>query len=104
MTGTDIHLNYIDDLPVTENDPTQTDIAIEAAAKLVGSDAVDGNRTPTMGGEDFSFMLEQRPGNFMFIGNGDSAALHNPAFDFNDDALAYGCAYFATIVEQQLSI
>ena len=48
-------------------------------------------------------MLEQRPGNFMFIGNGDSAALHNPAFDFNDDSLAYGCAYFATIVEQQLS-
>ena len=102
-TGTDIHLNYIDDLPVTENDPTQTDIAIDAATKLVGSEAVDGNRTPTMGGEDFSFMLEQRPGNFMFIGNGDSAALHNPAFDFNDDSLAYGCAYFATIVEQQLS-
>ena len=102
-TGTDIHLNYIDDLPVTENDPTQTDFAIDAATKLAGSEAVDGNRTPTMGGEDFSFMLEQRPGNFMFIGNGDSAALHNPAFDFNDDSLAYGCAYFATIVEQQLS-
>lgn len=104
MTGTDIDFNYIDDLPVTENDPKQTDIAIDAASKLVGSESVDGNRTPTMGGEDFSFMLEQRPGNFMFIGNGDSAALHNPAFDFNDDALAYGCAYFATIVEQQLAI
>ncbi len=104
MTGMDIDFNYIDDLPVTENDPKQTDIAIDAASKLVGSESVDGNRTPTMGGEDFSFMLEQRPGNFMFIGNGDSAALHNPAFDFNDDALAYGCAYFATIVEQQLAI
>lgn len=104
MTGTDIHLNYIDDLPVTENDPTQTDFATDVASKLVGPEAVDSDRTPTMGGEDFSFMLEQRPGNFMFIGNGDSAALHNPAFDFNDDALAYGCAYFATIVEQQLSI
>nr|WP_282129213.1 M20 aminoacylase family protein [Roseobacter litoralis] len=104
MTGTEIHLNYIDDLPVTENDATQTDFAIDAATKLVGSEAVDGNRTPTMGGEDFSFMLEQCPGNFMFIGNGDSAALHNPAFDFNDEALAYGCAYFATIVERQLAI
>ena len=104
MTGAEIHLNYIDDLPVTENDPAQTDFATDVASKLVGPEAVDGNRTPTMGGEDFSFMLEQRPGNFMFIGNGDSAALHNPAFDFNDDALAYGCAYFATIVEQQLSI
>lgn len=104
MTGTEIHLNYIDDLPVTENDAAQTDFAIDAASKLVGSEAVDGNRTPTMGGEDFSFMLEQCPGNFMFIGNGDSAALHNPAFDFNDEALAYGCAYFATIVEQKLAI
>lgn len=103
MTGTDVHLNYVDDLPVTENDPTQTDLAIHAASKLVGSEAVDGNQTPTMGGEDFSFMLEQRPGNFMLIGNGDSAALHNTAFDFNDDALAFGCAYFATLVETQLA-
>ncbi len=104
MTGAEIHLDYIDDVPVTENDPAQTDFATDVASKLVGPEAVDGNRTPTMGGEDFSFMLEQRPGNFMFIGNGDSAALHNPAFDFNDDALAYGCAYFATIAEQKLSI
>ncbi len=103
MTGTDVHLDYIDDLPVTENDPAQTDLAIHVASQLVGSDSVDGNRTPTMGGEDFSFMLEQRPGNFMFIGNGDSAALHNPAFDFNDDAIAFGCAYFATLVKMQLT-
>lgn len=101
-TGTEVHLDYMDDLPVTENDPTQTDHAIYAASKLVGSEAVDDNQTPTMGGEDFSFMLEQRPGNFMLIGNGDSAALHNPAFDFNDDALVFGCAYFATLIETQL--
>jgi amidohydrolase len=102
-TGAEVTLTYIDDLPVTQNDAGQTDVAVAAAARLVGAQAVDGDRTPSMGGEDFSYMLEQRPGNFMFIGNGDSAALRNPALGFNEDALADACTYFATLVESQLA-
>jgi hippurate hydrolase len=56
-----------------------------------------------MGAEDFSFMLEARPGAFIWIGNGDSAGLHHPAYDFNDAALPYGMAYFAGIIETALA-
>ena len=56
-----------------------------------------------MGAEDFSFMLEARPGAFILIGNGDSAGLHHPGYDFNDAALPYGMAYFAGIVETALA-
>ena len=52
-----------------------------------------------MGGEDFSYMLEQRPGAFIFIGNGDTAGLHNPAYDFNDEAIPAGCSYWVRLVE-----
>ena len=54
---------------------------------------------PVMGGEDFSFMLEARPGAFIFVGNGDTAGLHHPAYDFNDDAIPTGVAYWARLVE-----
>jgi hippurate hydrolase len=56
-----------------------------------------------MGSEDFSFMLEERPGNIMLIGNGASPHVHHPAFDFNDDALAYGIAYFAQLIESGMA-
>ena len=55
-----------------------------------------------MGGEDFSYMLEERPGAFIFVGNGDSAGLHNPAYDFNDDAIPIGCSYWVRLVETAL--
>ena len=61
------------------------------------------NAPPTMGAEDFSFMLEARPGAFIFIGNGDSAMLHHPAYDFNDDALPYGMSYWVELVETALA-
>lgn len=102
MTGAQVLFNYVNEVPVTYNDPAQTKVAVRAAASVVGPDAVDANRPPTMGGEDFSFMLEERPGAFMFLGNGTSAALHNQSFDFNDDALRYGSAYFVAIVETAL--
>jgi metal-dependent amidase/aminoacylase/carboxypeptidase family protein len=57
-----------------------------------------------MGAEDFSFMLEARPGAFVWLGNGDSAGLHHPEYDFNDAALPYGMAYFARIVETALAV
>lgn len=55
-----------------------------------------------MGGEDFSFMLQERPGAFMWIGNGESAALHIQAFDFSDDAIPHGCTYSVTLAKKEL--
>jgi len=84
---------------VTRNHPAQTAFAASAASDVVGAAAVDGNAPPMMGGEDFSYMLEARPGAFVFIGNGDSEGLHNPGYDFNDDVILIGCSYWARIVE-----
>jgi hippurate hydrolase len=63
------------------------------------------NRTiaPLMGGEDFSFMLEQRPGAFIFIGNGPSAGLHHPAYDFDDAAIVFGSSYWVEIAQRALA-
>ncbi len=58
---------------------------------------------PLMGGEDFSYMLEARPGAFIFVGNGDTAGLHNPAYDFNDDAIPVGASYWVRLVETALA-
>jgi hippurate hydrolase len=57
-----------------------------------------------MGSEDFSFMLQARPGAFVFLGNGASAGLHHPAYDFNDEAIPAGCSFFVTLIEQRLPL
>jgi amidohydrolase len=92
-------LTYNRHYPVTSNHPEQTDFAAAIASDVVGSERVDTNTPPLMGGEDFSFMLEARPGAFIFIGNGDSAGLHHPAYDFNDDAIPVGASFWARLVE-----
>ena len=97
--GAKISLRYKRNYPVTRNHPEQTAFAARAAGDIVGIAAVDSDAPPVMGGEDFSYMLEARPGAFIFIGNGDSAGLHNPAYDFNDDVIPIGCSYWARIVE-----
>ncbi|MFL5256662.1 MAG: M20/M25/M40 family metallo-hydrolase, partial [Rhodopila sp.] len=74
----------------------------DAAADLVGEDNVRRDAPPGMGSEDFSFMLEQVPGAHINLGNGDSAALHNHLYDFNDETIPYGVALFATITERKL--
>lgn len=84
------------------NDAAETAIFAAAAAELVGEANVDRNRPPAMGSEDFSFMMEQVPGAYINLGNGDSAALHNPHYDFNDAATPYGAALFAHLVERKL--
>ena len=58
---------------------------------------------PLMGAEDFAYMLEARPGAFIFCGNGDSAGLHHPAYDFNDEAIVYGTSYWIKLVENKLA-
>ena len=92
-------LRYERNYPVTVNDPAKTDFATAVAREVAGDAHVDSDFPPTMGAEDFSYMLEARPGAMIWVGNGDSAALHSPAYDFNDDAIPFGCSYWARLVE-----
>ncbi|WP_346892405.1 M20 aminoacylase family protein [uncultured Roseibium sp.] len=97
--GATAEVEYILGYPVTENHDTQTEFAIEVAEGIAGKGKVDPDIAPMMGGEDFSYMLLERPGAFIFAGNGDSAGLHHPAYDFNDDLIPVGCSYWVKLVE-----
>ena len=92
-------LNFGFGAPVTVNNPEKTDFAVKVAREVAGSANVEPNRPPIMGGEDFSFMLNKRPGAFIFVGNGMSAGVHHPAYDFNDQAIPFGVSYWARLVE-----
>ncbi|MDE1992316.1 MAG: amidohydrolase [Rhizobiaceae bacterium] len=99
---TEAEINWMPGYPVTVNDPTRASAAASAAARVAGEDRVDQNYEQSMGAEDFSYMLEKRPGAMILIGNGDSAYLHNPAYDFNDKAIAHGVRYWLSLVGQEL--
>jgi hippurate hydrolase len=103
--GASADFTYRRGYPPTVNHERETEIAARAAAAVVGEANVDRNPMPTMGGEDFAFMLEQKPGCYIFIGNGASdggRVLHSPHYDFNDEVLPIGASYWATLVEQVL--
>jgi metal-dependent amidase/aminoacylase/carboxypeptidase family protein len=102
ITGAKIDLTYDRGYPVTVNHVPQTDVAVRAARDIAG-DANVQEMAPLMAGEDFSFMLEQRPGALIFCGNGDSAGLHHPAYNFNDEALVFGTSYWIELVENTLA-
>lgn len=101
-TGANIDVKFRRGYPVTVNHPEQTETAIRIAKEIAGDGNVHGT-PPMMGGEDFAYMLEARPGAFIFIGIGDSAGLHHPAYNFNDDAIAYGSSYWIRLVETTLA-
>ena len=101
--GATARVEYRRGYPPTVNHAAQTDFAASVARKVAGESHVEANAAPFMGAEDFSFMLEARPGAFIFIGNGDSAKLHHPAYDFNDAALPYGMSYWVELVETALA-
>jgi hippurate hydrolase len=91
--------------PVTFNHPAETELARQAAAAVVGFDKIQADPTPSMGSEDFAFMLQEKPGCYLWLGNGSSAnscLLHNPHYDFNDDILTTGAAYWVTLTELSL--
>ncbi|MBV8919630.1 M20/M25/M40 family metallo-hydrolase, partial [Bradyrhizobium sp.] len=88
--------------PVTVNHAAQTDIARNIAAEVAGEGNVE-EMPPLMGAEDFSYMLQARPGAFIFCGNGNSAGLHHPAYDFNDEAILYGTSFWIRLVENTLA-
>ncbi|WP_299953100.1 M20 aminoacylase family protein [uncultured Roseobacter sp.] len=97
--GAEARVDYTRNYPVMVNHPEQTEFAAQVAASVAG----DCEDAPlVMGGEDFAFMLEERPGAYILVGNGDSAAVHHPEYNFNDDAIPAGCSWWAEIVEQRL--
>jgi hippurate hydrolase len=99
LYGARAKLSYRRDYPVTQNHARQTEFAAAVASEVVGRERVDDAVAPVMGAEDFSFMLESRPGAFIFVGNGDSANLHHPKYDFNDDVIPVGTSYWVRLVE-----
>lgn len=99
MYGASINLNYERGYPVTRNHDAQTEFAANVASEVAGSERVNRAIAPMMGAEDFSYMLNERPGSFVFIGNGNSAGLHHPAYDFNDAIIPHGVSYWARLVE-----
>ncbi|WP_281858030.1 M20 aminoacylase family protein [Litoreibacter halocynthiae] len=93
-------VNYIKGYPVMVNHEEQTEFAASVAARVSG----DCAEAPLiMGGEDFAFMLEERPGAYILVGNGDTASVHHPEYNFNDEAIPAGCSWWAEIVEQRLA-
>ena len=88
--------------PVTVNSETETTYAAEAAAAVAGK--VNDGTDPIMPSEDFAYMLEERPGAYIFIGNGDTAMCHHPEYNFDDDAIPAGCSWFAELVERRLPV
>ncbi|MCZ8182848.1 MAG: M20 family metallopeptidase [Beijerinckiaceae bacterium] len=97
MLGAEVTLDYRRGYPATVNHPQETRFASDIARKIAGAAQVDDDAVPTMGGEDFSYMLLERPGAFIFIGNGDTAGLHHPAYDFNDEVIPVGIQYWAEL-------
>ena len=98
--GVAAELIYTQGYPATVNDFEKTEFAAAVAREVVGDDNVDASASREMGAEDFSYMLEKRPGCYLFLTQGASAGLHHSAYDFNDDVAPIGASFFARIVER----
>ncbi len=97
--GVEARLDYQEGYPATVNDPEKAAFAADVARDVVGEAAVEGATGREMGAEDFSYMLEARPGAYLFLGQGDGPSLHNTGFDFNDRVAPAGASFFARVVE-----
>ena len=92
-------VNYVRNYPVMVNHEAQTEFAADVARSVSGA----CDEAPlVMGGEDFAFMLEERPGAYILVGNGDTAMVHHPLYNFNDDVIPAGCSWWAGIIEQRM--
>ncbi len=92
-------VNYMKGYPVMVNHEEQTEFAADVARRISGQ----CDEAPLiMGGEDFAFMLEERPGAYILVGNGDTAMVHHPKYNFNDDAILAGCSWWAGVVEERM--
>jgi len=97
--GVDVEIDYEWGYPVVINHVEQTAFAADVARSVVGPDQVITDMPPRLGGEDFAYMLQARPGAFVFMGIGDGAGVHHPEYDFNDDVIPHGISYWAKLVE-----
>jgi hippurate hydrolase len=100
--GATAEASFFRSYPATVNEPESTEIARRAALAVAGDARVQPLPKPTMGGEDFSFMLNERPGAYLFLGGGREVQVHHPLYDFNDAILPVGASWFATLAEQLL--
>jgi len=100
--GARVEMTWEDGYPVTVNAPHQTGFAADVARMVAGE--VDDNVDPIMPAEDFSFMLEERPGAYIFLGNGDTAMCHHPAYNFDDEAIPMGSSWYAGINEARMPL
>ena len=98
--GAQAEVTYARGYPVTVNVPENTVFAAEVARAVSGN--VDTDTPPLMGAEDFSFMLNERPGASIFVGNGDTAMVHHPAYNFDDNAIPFGASWYAGMVEARM--
>ena len=97
--GVEAKLDYIRNYPATINHAAQTDFAVRVAQEVVGETNVISDRQPEMGAEDFSYMLEKRPGSYLMLGQGIGPSCHHPAFNFNDEVATIGASFFARLIE-----
>ncbi|RKS84447.1 hippurate hydrolase [Orbus hercynius] len=95
-------IDYQRRYPATVNHPDKTELAAQAASAIVGHEHVHIDAQPSMGSEDFSFMLQVKPGAYIWLGAGEGANLHHPLYNFNDEILTTGAAYFVEIVKREL--
>ena len=103
--GVEASLRYERRYPPTTNSAAETELARQAAARVVGEEALDLDPMPSMGAEDFSFMLQKRPGCYVWVGAGPSDQgrnLHSPHYDFNDEVLPIGASYWVRLAETAL--
>ena len=103
LYGAKAKVTYSNGYPVVVNHERETEFAADIAREIVGKDKVDTAVPPRMAAEDFAFMLNERPGAFIWVGNGDSAGLHHPAYDFNDEAIPIGTSYWVRLAETALA-
>ena len=101
--GATAKLNLRRGYPVLRNHERETAFAASIASQIAGAEHVDTDMAPVMGGEDFSYMLEARPGAFIFVGNGDTAGLHHQSYNFNDDVIPFGTSYWVRLVETAMA-
>jgi len=100
--GGSAETNYTRSYPVTVNHAREAGIAAEVARDIVGADRVNDRALPLMGSEDFAFMLEARPGAFIFLGMGDGNECHHPGYTFNDNILGHGASYWVRLIEKSM--
>jgi len=103
LYGATAKITYTNGYPVLHNHTRETEFAASVAGEIAGAGKVDTDFPPIMGAEDFAFMLAERPGAFIFVGNGDSAGLHHPSYNFNDEVIPVGTSYWVRLAETALA-